>query len=158
MSSEFSAELSLTKEENRKALAEMCMIIHTAVVDMAEEFFKTLRRRVYTTPKSYLDLIHLYLISLELKRTEFNINKTRLATGIKKLTDTNTNIAELREKIRELQPKLQKKSEDLKVSLKRATEDRKIADEKEEIVSKEAAIVNQQAEEAQIIVDEVQTD
>lgn len=136
----------------------MCTVIHTAVEEMADEFFKTLRRRVYTTPKSYLDLINLYLISLEQKRTEFNINKTRLATGIKKLTDTNTNIAELREKIRELQPKLQKKSEDLKVSLKRATEDRKIADEKEEIVSKEAAIVNQQAEEAQIIVDEVQAD
>ena len=80
VSSEFSAELSLTKEENRKALAEMCMIIHTAVEDMAEEFFKTLWRRVYTTPKSYLDLIHLYLISLELKHTEFNINKTRLVT------------------------------------------------------------------------------
>ena len=44
------------------------------------------------------------------------------------------------------------------MSLKRATKDRKIADEKEEIVSKEAVIVNQQAEEAQIIVDEVQAD
>ena len=41
------------------------------------------------------------------------------------------------------------------MSLKRATEDRKIADEKEEIVSKEAAIVNQQLEKTQIIEDEV---
>jgi dynein heavy chain len=100
----------------------------------------------------------LYLSSLELKRTEFEINKTRLATGIKKLTDTNTNIAELKEKIKVLQPQLQKKNEDLKISLKKATEDRKIADEKEEVVSKEASVVNQQAEEAQIIVDEVEAD
>jgi len=158
VSSEFLSDLSLSNEENRNSLAEMCMIIHTSVEEISEEFFKTLRRRIYTTPKSYLDLINLYLSSLEIKRTEFNINKTRLSTGIKKLTDTNTNIAELREKIKELQPKLQKKNEDLKVSLKKATEDRKIADEKEEVVSKEAAIVNQQADEAQVIVDDVQAD
>ena len=155
VSSEFLKDLTLTHEENRKGLAEMCMIIHTTVEDMSEEFFKTLRRHVYTTPKSYLDLISLYLSSLELKRTEFNTKKTRLSTGIKKLKDTNTSIAELREKIKDLQPKLLKKNEDLKVSLKRATEDRKIADEKEEVVSKEAAIVNKQADEAQIIVDDV---
>lgn len=155
VSSEFLKDLSLSNEENRKGLAELCMIIHTTVEDMSTEFFKTLRRHVYTTPKSYLDLINLYLVSLEQKRTDFNINKTRLSTGIKKLNDTNTNIAELRVQIKELQPKLQKKNEDLKVSLKTATQDRKIADEKEEIVSKEAAIVNQQADEAQIIVDEV---
>jgi dynein heavy chain, axonemal len=158
VSSEFLSDLQLSKEDHRKGLAEMCMIIHTTVEELSEEFFKTLRRRIYTTPKSYLDLINLYLVALEQKRTEFNINKTRLSTGIKKLTDTNTNIAELREKIKELQPKLQKKSEDLKVSLIKATEDRKIADEKEEIVSKEAAIVNQQADEAQVIVDDVQAD
>ena len=158
VSSAFLKDLTLKEEENRKALAEMCMIIHTTVEDVSEDFWRTLRRRVYTTPKSYLDLINLYLSALEQKRTEFNINKTRLATGIKKLTDTNTNIAELREQIKELQPQLQKKNEDLKVSLKKATEDRKIADEKEEVVSKEAEIVNKQADEAQIIVDDVQAE
>ena len=158
VSSEFLSNLSLSNEENRKSLAEMCMVIHTTVEDMSDQFFKELRRKVYTTPKSYLDLINLYLVSLEQKRTEFEINKTRLATGIKKLTDTNTNIAELKEKIKVLQPQLQKKNEELKVSLKRATEDRKVADQKEEVVSKEAAVVNQQADEAQVIVDDVEAD
>lgn len=158
VSSEFLKGLSLTNEDNRRGLAEMCMLIHTTVEDMSEEFFKTLRRRVYTTPKSYLDLINLYLTSLEQKRTEFNINRTRLATGIKKLTDTNENIAELREKIKDLQPKLQKKNEDLKVSLKLATEDRKVADQKEEVVAKEAAVVTEQADEAQVIVNEVKAE
>jgi len=49
----------------------MCMIIHTSVEKMAVRFFQSLRRRVYTTPKSYLDLISLYLKVLEEKRTEF---------------------------------------------------------------------------------------
>lgn len=80
----------------------MCMIIHTTVEDASEKFYAQLRRRVYTTPKSYLDLINLYLIALEQKRNEFNINKNRLANGLKKLNNTNANIAELKVKLAEL--------------------------------------------------------
>jgi len=57
-------------ESIRSNLAEMCMMIHTTVEEKANEFFEKLRRKVYTTPKSYLDLIHLYVSSLELKREE----------------------------------------------------------------------------------------
>ena len=40
-------------------------------------FFETLRRKVYTTPKSYLDMIHLYLSLLEMKREEIHVSKSR---------------------------------------------------------------------------------
>ncbi|MBK8156898.1 MAG: hypothetical protein IPK55_13370 [Streptococcus sp.] len=43
----------------------MCMLIHTTVEEASDKFYNQLRRRVYTTPKSYLDLINLYLIALE---------------------------------------------------------------------------------------------
>jgi hypothetical protein len=36
---------------------------------------------------------------LEIKRVEFTKNKNRLAIGLKKLNDTNTNIAELKVKL-----------------------------------------------------------
>ena len=82
------------------------MTIHTSVEDTSDRFFAELRRKVYTTPKSYLDLINLYLNTLDVKRNEYNINKNRLATGLKKLNDTNKSIAELRIKLTDLQPKL----------------------------------------------------
>jgi dynein heavy chain len=93
------------------------MKIHTSVEDSSDLFFEQLRRRVYTTPKSYLDLISLYLKVLEIKRTEFQRNKTRLANGIRKLNDTNANIAELNIKLTEMKPKLESKNEELKVAL-----------------------------------------
>lgn len=80
----------------------MCMSIHTSVEDTSEQFFAELRRKVYTTPKSYLDLINLYLNTLDVKRSEYNINKNRLATGLKKLQDTNKSIEELKNKLIEL--------------------------------------------------------
>ncbi len=46
----------------------MCVEIHMSVTNMAERFFNELRRRYYTTPTSYLELINLYLSMLEAKR------------------------------------------------------------------------------------------
>lgn len=104
VSSEFLKELELPNEDVRRALAEMCMSIHTSVEETSDTFFNELRRRVYTTPKSYLDLINLYLNTLDVKRSEYNINKHRLATGLKKLNETNKSIAELKIKLADLQP------------------------------------------------------
>jgi dynein heavy chain len=65
VSSSFLKELELPSEDVRKALAEMCMVIHTSVEEQSDRFYAELRRRVYTTPKSYLDLINLYLNTLD---------------------------------------------------------------------------------------------
>lgn len=84
----------------------MCMKIHVSVESKADEFWESLRRKIYTTPKSYLDLISLYKKVLERKRFDFETNKNRLATGLKKLNDTNAEIAILKDQIEEMQPKL----------------------------------------------------
>jgi dynein heavy chain len=80
----------------------MCMMIHTTVEEKSAEFYEKLRRKVYTTPKSYLDLIHLYVKSLDMKREESMKNKRRLAIGLKKLQDTNISIADFKIKIEHL--------------------------------------------------------
>ena len=41
-------------------VAAMCVEIHTSVSAMADRFYNELRRRYYTTPTSYLELINLY--------------------------------------------------------------------------------------------------
>jgi dynein heavy chain len=61
------------------------MKIHRSVELTSDVFFAQLRRKVYTTPKSYLDLISLYTKVLEEKREIFQTNKNRLAIGLKKL-------------------------------------------------------------------------
>lgn len=59
----------------------------------------------------------MYLIALDQKRSEFNINKNRLSNGLKKLNNTNANIAELKVKLAELQPLLKIKNDELKIAL-----------------------------------------
>ena len=100
-----------------------------------------------------MDLINLYLI--EQKWSEFNINKNWLSNGLKKLNNTNANIAELKVKLAELQPLLKTKNEELKVALERVNADKVKASEQDLIVSAEAEQVNKQAAAAQEIVDDV---
>lgn len=42
----------------------MCGVVHTSIKVYAEKFYEELVRRVYTTPKSYLDLINSYTSKL----------------------------------------------------------------------------------------------
>ena len=46
----------------------MCVETHMSVSHTAERFYNELRRRYYTTPTSYLELINLYLSMLDQKR------------------------------------------------------------------------------------------
>lgn len=42
----------------------MCGVVHTSIKVFADKFYDELVRRVYTTPKSYLDLINSYTAKL----------------------------------------------------------------------------------------------
>lgn len=46
----------------------MCVEIHMSVTTMADKFYEALKRRYYTTPTSYLELINLYTGMLEEKK------------------------------------------------------------------------------------------
>lgn len=48
----------------------MCVNVHLSVSDMADRYYTELRRRYYTTPTSYLELINLYLSMLTEKRKQ----------------------------------------------------------------------------------------
>ena len=57
----------------KERVAELCVETHTSVSSMAERFYAELRRRYYTTPTSYLELINLYLSMLDDKRRYYII-------------------------------------------------------------------------------------
>ena len=63
-------------------MAEMCMLVSVDVSATCERYYKELRRRVYTTPKSYLDQIKLYSKLLAVKRDEIGRIKQKLSFGL----------------------------------------------------------------------------
>mmetsp|Transcript_7015 Transcript_7015/g.5257 ORF Transcript_7015/g.5257 Transcript_7015/m.5257 type:complete len:92 (-) Transcript_7015:1012-1287(-) len=77
-------------------LAEMFMHVHKSVETTSDKFFEELRRKVYVTPKTYLDGLNLFLTQLNLKRKESKENIQRLSNGILKLKATNDQIEGLK--------------------------------------------------------------
>ena len=70
--------------------------------EAASKFDAELRRKVYITPKSYLDLMSLYRKLLVEKREEVGAEREHLQNGVKKLEETNERIAELKVTLTEL--------------------------------------------------------
>jgi dynein heavy chain len=156
VSTEYLKEMELPSEDVRVSLANMCAAVHVSVKDESEVFWGELRRRIYTTPKSYLDLISLYINKLDEKRKEYNANRDRLAIGLKKLSDTKIDIEEFKQQLKEAAPQMKEMSEKLAVSVEIVVGRQKIADENKKTVGAEAEIVGKKASEAEAIEHEVQ--
>lgn len=154
----FLKDVSLPNDDVREGLARMCMLIHTSVEESADRFYEELRRRVYTTPKSYLDLISLYLNTLASKREEINANKERLDNGLRKLEETNVQIAELRVSLAKAAPMLKEKEIVLAETLSKVSVDKAEADAKEAVVLKEKEVVEVALQEATVIKEDVESD
>ena len=109
---------------------------------------------MYTTPKSYLDLIKLCMVQIDEKREELQSNIMRLSNGLTKLQQANTQVANLNISLTELKPLLEVQTKEVNEALIQVEQDSKIARVQEINVEQEASIVNQQAAEIKVIMDE----
>ncbi|KAL7998900.1 putative AAA+ ATPase domain, dynein heavy chain region D6 P-loop domain-containing protein [Plasmopara halstedii] len=150
--------VSLPSDEIRKALVNMCSIVHTTSNDFSLEFASQLQRYVYTTPKSYLDLINLYLKMLHEKRTGLQILRHRMEVGVQKLDDTNNIVDALKSELIALQPVLTIKAKEAEELLQRVSIDQKAAAIVRERVALDEALVTQQAEQVAIVQADAQKD
>ena len=82
----FLAKVSQVRDHDlRGKLASACTAVHTAVRAGCKRFQTELRRHVYVTPKSYLDLITAFAYLLRSKRDELSRQKQRFEAGVKRL-------------------------------------------------------------------------
>jgi len=154
----FFEHVDIGDESIKKSIAEMCVEIHTSVSNMSEVFYAELRRRYYTTPTSYLELINLYLSMLQTKRKQLVNSRDRVATGLKKLLETNELVTNMEVELTALEPQLKKKSTETEELMKKLAVDQKEANEVRTVVVKEEAVANRKAEETQAIAEDAQKD
>jgi len=151
-------ELGENREAILSGLCDMASNIHSSVQEMADTFFAEQKRRFYVTPKSFLELISLYLGALDEKRAEMDVGISRLSTGTQKLSETNALVQGMQEELAALQPELEQKTKETNVLIEQVTKDSKIAAEKKATVAIDEAAVKKTAEEVQAQADEAQAD
>jgi len=145
---EYKSQEHLDIGEFREALCKLSVEIHQNVRDYSEKFYEELRRRNYTTPTSYLELLKLYIDMLRAQQNLLPLKIRKYTVGLQTLKETNEEVESLKRKIEEFQPKLEQ-------SRKENAELLKDLEVKNKYASEQEAICNKDASEAQQTRDEV---
>lgn len=83
-------------EDHIDVLANTSKYIHQSVKEASELYYTELRRRNYTTPTSYLDLIKTYIEMLGKQQAIVPARMTRYQNGLTRLSETNEMVANLK--------------------------------------------------------------
>ncbi|KAM9363597.1 dynein axonemal heavy chain 6 [Symphorus nematophorus] len=158
VSQAFFQNVDFGSEELKHSFSAMCVEIHVSVTDMAERFYSELRRRYYTTPTSYLELINLYLSMLEEKRQQLVLARDRVKNGLTKLLETNDLVDKMKVDLSALEPVLKQKSIDVDALMEKLAIDQESADEVRKVVAEDEALAKVKAEDTQAIADDAQRD
>ena len=150
--------VDLGTPEIKKEICEACVEMHYSVGRTSEAFFAELRRKTYTTPTSYLELLNLYQSMLGEQRTIVQQKIAHYQGGVNKLVDTNKVVDKLKKELVQMQPVLAQAAKDTQQLLEEVATDQANADEVKQKVTKEEAEVGEIAKEAQAIAADAQRD
>jgi len=98
----FLAEMEFPSSLVKEGVEKFMPMSFEAVNARCEMFDAEQGRKVYTTPKSYLELLSLYKTMLETKRQENDTAVTRLSTGIVRLNDAAEATQTLEAKLKDM--------------------------------------------------------
>jgi len=145
-------------EKIKEGIAQIVVDMQSSVSHTGQEFFAELRRKTYTTPTSYLELLNLYSAMLAEQRELVARKISHYSGGINKLVETNVVVDKMKKELVNLQPILQKAAQDTQVLLKQVAEDQANAEEVKVRVKKEEAEVAVISKEAGEIAADAQRD
>lgn len=134
--------------EFRESVGKFMAYVHSSVNSTSRNYLQSERRYNYTTPKSYLEQISLYIKLLDQKHEELKRKIERLENGLEKLKSTAAQVAELKKTLAVQEIELKEKNE----AADRLIEIVGIETEK---VQSEKAIADEEEEKVGIIAEEV---
>ncbi|KAL0221332.1 hypothetical protein RCL1_001186 [Eukaryota sp. TZLM3-RCL] len=112
--------------------------VHVSTNEMAEKFKTVSRRHAYTTPKSFLELIDVFLSMLKKKRSEVQKTIDRLESGLIKLNQTSSDVDQLKIDLEAQKVVVEGKKEAAARLLEQVAKETQIVEAEQNIANKEA--------------------
>lgn len=129
-------------EDMEDRLIQLCVKIHLDVQANSEEFYQELRRRNYTTPTSYLELLNCYRSLLEEQERFVAQQISRYQGGIDTLRSTQTMVDEMKESLVQMQPKLIQAARDTESLMEKVEHEQEAAEVVRKQCSQEEAVAS----------------
>ena len=118
VSKKFLDEQKSLPKEIIPPIGEFMAHVHNSSTQMSKTYLANNKRYNYTTPKSFLELINLYVKILAEKNIEFKAKIERLCTGLNKLKSTGAMVEALKEQLAEQEEELGKKNDEADLLIK----------------------------------------
>ena len=157
-SMEAGEEFQRVNDKLVKNLCLSCVGVHTGVKSCANDYTKKMDRICYATPKSYVDMLSLYLSMLSERRGWVEKRLKSLNDGVQKLEETNETVVRLQKELSSMQPNLEKKAKGATELLKEVELEQKKATEVQGRVSQDEADVTQRQGEVSALRTDAQRD
>ena len=153
---EFFAQMEGLTAKDQELCIQMCVYMHLSVEDISHKFIDQLKRYVYVTPTSYLELLNTFRSVMAEQRGLINTTKIRMINGLDKLAATEVAVADLQQSLKISQPKLAEAQVQIEQLLVKIAEDTKAADETRRAASVDEQSAKEKAEEVGQIRDSAQ--
>jgi len=134
----FLEDVEMASDELRENVAHHMAYVHESVESCTGAYRAQERRNVYTTPKSYLELIQLYKKLLEQNVSNVDAMKARLETGLIKLRSSAAQVADMQVQLKDEALVVEAKKKETDVLLVQVGQESAIADEQAELGAVEA--------------------
>ncbi|XP_060621830.2 dynein axonemal heavy chain 1 [Anolis sagrei] len=141
-----------------KGMIEMCVEIHQSVALKCKAYLAELARHNYVTPKSYLELLGIFITLIGTKKQELKVAKNRMKSGLDKLLRTAEDVAKMQEELELARPLLAEAAKDTLVTMEQIQVDTAVAEETRNAVQAEEMKAKVKAQTAQAIADDAQKD
>jgi dynein heavy chain len=144
-----SAPESLGIADMSTNLSDMSSFIHVSAAESADGMFNALRRKTYTTPTSFLELMNIFLDMYGKLRDKLGTRLERYTIGASKMSETRAVVETLQTQIVEMQPVLVQAMADTAKLLEQVKVDQEAAAKVEAVCSVEEAAAAEAAAQAQ---------
>ncbi|XP_026529026.1 dynein heavy chain 1, axonemal [Notechis scutatus] len=141
-----------------EGMIQMCVEIHQSVAIKCKAYLAELARHNYVTPKSYLELLGIFIGLIGTKKQELNNAKNRMKSGLDKLLRTADDVAKMQEELELARPLLAEAAKDTLVTMEQIQVDTAVAEETRNAVQAEEMKAKVKAQTAQAIADDAQKD
>jgi dynein heavy chain, axonemal len=143
-------------EEHRVNVVSHMVVVHQSMMEQMENFYIELRRKMYVTPKNFLDYISNYRSGMKAARKENARQTTRLSGGLAKLVEAADAVTVMSGELKKKKVIVDAKTIDCQAMIKDISEKTKVADEskiiaeaKEVELTEMAAIIKVESAKAQ---------
>eukprot|EP00760_Papus_ankaliazontas_P013352 PhM_4_TR15700/c3_g1_i1/m.85000/K10408/DNAH; dynein heavy chain, axonemal len=131
---------------------------HEDITEQADEYFRVEKRRCYTTPKSFLELIALYKTLLAQKRNDVEVAQRRLNSGIDKIKEAGDQVAALQDVLKRESVEVEEAAEKTRELMEFVSKERKKVEEQNASAQQEESRTNAIVVEVEAIAAECAKD